>query len=277
MTLEFSPRDDPALEREGYVPIAITDEGEVAYYKEPNVEEIRAMDPKKRKSLMRIRKKQMITSESGGEWLPDFLALGRATCFVAGCPGAGKSYFIARCLELFPEDYQVMLFTALTEDDGNFSDLPQKIFKVKMVPETLRKINLASLRRCSKNIILVFDDFDCLPKGTILSETQRILHDALANGRAHTTEESGEDTNIHVFVSSDSLNDFRRTKYSIENSDYIVMFPRSTTFAQLVRLGTKIGLTQAQITEMRNSGERAVIVHKTPPLYVIEGPSLKTI
>lgn len=277
MTLEYSQGEDSRLEGDGFIPIANTEEGEIVYFKEPDVEMLRQIDPKKRRSLMRsLRKKERIYSESGQVWLPDFLATGRASVFVAGSPGVGKSYFVARCLETFPEDYKVMLFTALTEEDDNFKDLPQEIFKVKMVPEILRKINLATLRNRSKNLILVFDDFDNIPKGKILSEVQRILHDALANGRAHSDDES-EDRNIHVFVTTHALNDYMKTKYLLENSNYVVLFPQGTTFCQLLRMGQKIGLSQAQVTELRNSGERSVIIHKVPPLYVIEGPSLRTI
>lgn len=276
MTLEYSRGENPRMEDEGFIPVANTEEGEIVYYKEPDVEMLRQTDPKKRRSLMRsLRKKERIFSESGQVWLPDFLATGRATVFVAGSPGVGKSYFVARCLETFPEDYKVMLFTALTEEDDNFRDLPQQIFRVKMSPEVLGKINLATLRQRSKNLILVFDDFDNIPKGRILSEVQRILHDALANGRAHS--EDGEDRNIHVFVTTHALNDYMKTKYLLENSNYVVVFPQGTTFCQLLRLGQKIGLSQAQMTEMKNSGERSIIIHKVPPLYVIEGPSIKTI
>ena len=277
MTLEYSRGIDDRLEEEGYIPVANTEDGEIVYYKEPDVEMLRQTDPKKRRSLMRsLRKKERIYSESGHIWLPDFLATGRATVFVAGSPGVGKSYFVARCLETFPDNYSVMLFTALTEQDDNFRDLPQHIFRVRMTPEVLSRINLATLRQRTRNLILVFDDFDNMPKGKILSEVQRILHDALANGRAHS-EDDGEDRNIHVFVTTHALNDYMKTKYLLENSNYVVLFPQGTTYCQLLRLGQKIGLSQAQMTEMKNSGERSIIIHKVPPLYVIEGPSIKTI
>lgn len=275
MTLEYSKEEDYSKEDEGFIPIAFTDDGEVAYYKPPDVESMRGLEPSKRRSaLAKLKRKQRIVSESGQVWMPAFLNLGRITLFVPGSPGAGKSFFTARVLDSLPDDFNVMLFTALTEEDENFKDIRQRIFKVRMAPEVLSKINLASLRERSKNLVLVFDDFDNIPKGRILSEVQRILHDVLANGRAHSGSEDG---NVHVIVTTHALNDFMKTKYITENCDYIAFFPQSTTFCQLLRLGMKVGLSQAQISAMRASQERVCIMHKVSPLLMFEGPSIETI
>ena len=275
MTLEYSSEEDYSKEEEGYMPIAFTEEGEVAYYKPPDVEEMRALPPSKRRSVLaKLARKQRITSESGSVWMPDFLSLGRITLFLPGSPGAGKSFFAARVLDSLPEDFNVLLFTALTEEDENFKDLKQPIFRVKMTPETLSKINLASIRERGSNIVLLFDDFDNIPKGRILNEVQRILHDVLANGRAHSGD---DDRNVHVIVTTHALNDYMKTKYITENCDYIAFFPQSTTFCQLQRLGLKVGLSQAQISALRASRERVCIMHKVSPLIMFEGTSIETI
>lgn len=275
MTLEYSSEEDYSKEDEGYMPIAFTEEGEVAYYKPPDVEEMRALPPSKRRSVLaKLARKQRITSESGSVWMPDFLSLGRITLFIPAPPNAGKSFFAARVLDSLPEDFNVLLFTALTEEDENFKDLKQPLFRVKMTPETLSKINLESLRARGSNILLLFDDFDNIPKGRVLNEVQRILHDVLANGRAHS---GGDDRNVHVIVTTHILNDYMKTKYITENCDYIAFFPQSTTFCQLLRLGMKVGLSQAQISALRASRERVCIMHKVSPLIMFEGTSIETI
>ena len=67
------------------------------------------------------------------------------TMFIAGNPGAGKSYFAREMIKLFPDTYKILLFTGLEEGDGNFDELaktPGRLFKVRMTVENLSSFSL---------------------------------------------------------------------------------------------------------------------------------------
>lgn len=212
-------------------------------------------------------------SMSGEDWKPRILEHGRLTAFIPGNPGAGKSFLANELIELLPSTSEVLLFTALDEEDGNFEDLKGRLYKIKMTPENLQKINLSTIRRVAKNPILLFDDIDKIRDKKVEKLTYAILEDALANGRGHKKHDGEGD--VHVIVTSHSLNDYKKTKYTLENSDYVAIFPQSTTYAQMKRLFEKIGLTKDMCDYVVDCGKkgiaRSVIIKKVSPMYIIIG------
>lgn len=217
-----------------------------------------------------------VVSPSGEDWMPEILQNGRLSMFIAGNPGAGKSYLAKEMIELLPSNYDILLFTALEEEDGNFDDLGERLHKVKMTPENLKRISLTEIRRRGKHPVLLFDDIDKIRDREVERLTFAILEDALANGRGHKKHDGEGD--VHVIVTSHALNDYRKTKYTLENSDYIGVFPQSTTYAQMQRLFEKIGLGKELCDEVIAKGRRgevrAVIVRKITPMYIITGDTL---
>lgn len=219
-------------------------------------------------------------SYSGMEWIPSFLGCGRMTMFVAGNPGAGKSYLAKEMILSLPRDYSVLLFTALDEDDGNFDELGKdRLFKVRMDPEILKQITLPEIRKRAKNCVLLFDDVDKIRDKAVEKLTFAIMEDALANGRQHKTHDGSGD--IHVIATSHALNDYKKTKYTLENSDYVALFPGSTTKAQYDRMFSKLGLSQKMCDatyDMGKKGEvRSVIIRKSAPMYIIAGDTITLI
>ena len=217
-------------------------------------------------------------SISGEEWYPN-LSEGRLTAFIPGNPGAGKSYLSNELIHLLPKDSEVLLFTALEEEDGNFADLKGRLYKIRMEPENLSRLSLSEIRKRCKNPVLLFDDIDKIRNKEVEKLTFALLEDALANGRGHKKHDGHGD--IHVIVTSHSLNDYRKTKYTLENSDYVALFPQSTTYAQMRRLFEKIGLSKDMCDEVMRLGKRGeirrVIVKKVAPMYMIAGPHISLI
>lgn len=219
-------------------------------------------------------------SASGEDWVPAFLQSGRMTMFVAGNPGAGKSYLSKEMILSLPQSYKVLLFTALSEDDGNFRDIGEdRLFKVRMEPDNLKNITLEAIRARCKNCILLFDDVDKIRDKTVEKLTFAIMEDALANGRQHRTHDGEGD--IHVIATSHALNDYKKTKYTLENSDYVALFPGSTTKAQYDRMFSKLGLSQEICDETFERGKRgevrSIIIHKSAPMYIIAGDTIHLI
>lgn len=250
--------------------IAYTDLGENAYY----------LDACSLRDIgIQPQDNSIVVSPSGFQWYPDILANGRLSIFIAGNPGAGKSYLAKDLIERFPPQYQILLFTALEENDGNFSDLNERIHKIKMTPENLKNITLSAIRERTKYPILLFDDVDKIRDPKVAKMTYAIMEDALANGRGHKTHDGKED--IHVIITSHALNDYVKTKYSLENSDYVALFPQSTTYSQMRRMFEKLGLEKElcdKIMKLGKSGEfRSIIIKKVAPMYIIFGHSISLI
>lgn len=213
--------------------------------------------------------RQYAESESGENWYPN-LENGRLTIFIPGNPGAGKSYLASELIEMFPPDYEILLFTALDEEDGNFRGFKNRMYKIRMEPENLSRLTLTEIRKRCKHPILLFDDIDKIRDKNVEKLTFAILEDALANGRGHKNHDGKGD--VHVIVTSHALNDYRKTKYTLENSDYIALFPASTTYVQLETMFKKLGLPQTlcrECYELGKRGVRSIIIHKVAPMFII--------
>ena len=219
------------------------------------------------------------TSESGSEWLPAMLENGRVSIFIAGNPGAGKSFLAKDIIRMLPKDFDILLFTALEEEDGNFSEFKDRLHKIRMEPDVLSHITLSEIRKRGKHPLLLFDDIDKIRNKTVEKLTYAILEDALANGRGHKKHDGEGD--VHVIVTSHSLNDYKKTKYAIENTDYIAVFPQSTTFSQMKMLFEKIGLDKEWVRKVMLLGKREdvrrVIIRKIAPMYIITSHTIELI
>ena len=213
-------------------------------------------------------------SFTGSEWRPCFND--RLTMFIAGTPGAGKSYLAKQMINLLPSDLPILLFTALEEKDGNFDDLgSERLYKIKMNPETLSKIKLSEIRERSgkSQTILLFDDVDKIRDPKVQNATFAIMNDALANGRGHEKHDGKGD--VHVICTSHSANDYQKTKYTFENSNYVALFPGTTPPLQMYRMFDKLGLEKELCQQMiklaRQQKIRSIIIHKVVPMYMIFG------
>lgn len=220
-----------------------------------------------------------VTTLSGAEWMPNMLGNGRVSIFIAGNPGAGKSYLAKDIIRSLPPSFDILLFTALEEEDGNFSEFKNRIHKIKMIPEVLERITLSEIRKRGKFPLLLFDDIDKIRDKRVEKLTYAILEDALANGRGHLKHNGEGD--VHVIVTSHCLNDYKKTKYAIENTDYIAVFPQSTTFSQMKLLFEKVGLDKEWVKKVLTLGKRGdvrrVIIRKVAPMYIITSHTIELI
>lgn len=259
-------------------PIAKTDAGDVAYYNTSGHHYSDESDDSDDEfSFDNGMMDKPIQSITGADWHPCFND--RMTMFIAGTPGAGKSYLAKQMINLLPKEYDILLFTALEEKDGNFSDLgKERLFKIKMTPEVLSTISLAEIRKRAKSpqTILLFDDVDKIRDSKVQNLTFAIMNDALANGRGHEKHDGNGD--LHVICTSHSANDYQKTKYTFENSNYVALFPGTTPPLQMYRMFDKLGLTKDLclylIKLARSQQIRSVIIHKVVPMYIIFGDKI---
>ena len=281
--------------------IAKTEAGDVAYYVIPKICKVKSfsldsdndddadlsddddddeidlpsLKRKKRTSFMETSLYKPETSLTGANWVPVFKD--RMTMFIAGTPGAGKSYLARQMIDQMPKSFDILLFTALEENDGNFDSLGKdRLFKIKMIPEVLSNITLSAIRERTKapQTILLFDDVDKIRDPKVQNLTFAIMNDALANGRGHEKHDGKGD--IHVICTSHSANDYVKTKYTFENSNYVALFPGTTPPLQMYRMFDKLGLEKKICSKMiklaRQQTIRSIIIHKVVPMYMIFGP-----
>lgn len=262
-------RKRPRYSSGGHDPtLARTQSGEVALYVNPS-----------EYGLITPKNGSVGVSKDGEEWYPSILNNGRLTAFIPGNPGAGKSYLANELIELLPPDYKILLFTSVDEFDGNFEGLKDRLYKIRMEPENLQRMTLATIRSVCDHPILLFDDVDKIRNKKVEELVFKLMEDALANGRDHRHHDGKRD--IHVICTSHALNDYRKTKYTLENSDYVALFPQSTTYMQMKRLFDKLGLSKElcdKVIEVGKRGEvRRVIIHKVTPMYIIIGDKIALI
>lgn len=192
---------------------------------------------------------------------PDFLPFmgERLSFFIAGPPGCGKSTTAADLLELKPLK-NIFLFSDVSQDRA-FEGIPVKrIIMTKEILSALTPEHLTEEGDCWA----IFDDIDKIRDPAVSKLTIRFLDNIVANGRSH-----GGHT-INVIVTSHALNDYRNTKYSIENCDYWIIFPSKTIKMQVERLLKKLGLEKENVYR-----EDRLIIHHSVPLFIITGSYLK--
>ena len=220
-------------------------------------------------------KAREITTDSPDEKMePFYNPKERITMFIAGTQGCGKSYFISEFLDdykLAHPERPVRLFTGLVEKDKHFERHADRIVVPKMRAKYLERIDLETLRYNSKKertgCLLVFDDVDRIRDDEVRKLTYKILYDALCNGRDHETQEAYAD--IDVVVTNHEINDYQNTKYILTECNYIVLYPYFTTAEQIERVLKKIGVGKSLMKKIIEYQGRALIIHRTAPMYCI--------
>lgn len=178
----------------------------------------------------------------------------RLSFFIAGPPGCGKSVTTAQILSLFPNQIKY-LFTDIKEKDRAFAGIDFR--RVRMTKDILSKLTLDDLTK-DGDCWCVFDDIDKIRDPALNKILIALMDNIIANGRSH-----GGHT-INIIVTSHSLSDYKKTKYSIENCDYWIIFPNKTIKSQLVTLLKKIGLEKSDLSLYNR-----IIIHRSTPLFMI--------
>lgn len=178
----------------------------------------------------------------------------RLSYFIAGPPGCGKSTTTAEILSFFPSQPKY-LFTDLDTEDRAFTGI--KFRKIKMETPILETITLEKLTK-DGDCWCVFDDIDKIRDSKKSKVLLALMENILANGRSHGGY------NINCIVTSHSLSDYKRTKYTIENCNYWVVFPAKTMKNQVMTLLKKNGFDKLPIM-----GYERIFLHRSSPNFIV--------
>lgn len=193
----------------------------------------------------------------------DDLSKKSARIFISGQSGSGKSYFISEFLKHNkPKKSQgVFLFSPVIDDDS-----------LKGI-KNLIQIDLGEFERefgrefeyedIPPNSIVIFDDIESSRNAKQLM----IIRDMYL--------ERGRHQNTSVLTISHNPLGSNKTKASIRESQYAVLFPQSNPRDTGALLSKYFGYTKKMIDEVMNSKSRWVFVSKSTPMYWVSQHSVR--
>jgi len=190
--------------------------------------------------------------------------------FIFGPTSSGKSVFCGEYALEYQKTYPdnpIYLISYVEEDDS--------IDKIKgLIRIPLEEIMSGEITgEALHDSMVIFDDVDALPPKpqgvepedfnakAIFAKVEELRDQLLTTGRHF---------NVSVLVTSHLGADFKHTKKPINESSFVVVFPRAGNFAQVDRiLRVYAGLTKKQVSEIQQLPSRWVYLYKHFPNYII--------
>ena len=179
--------------------------------------------------------------------------------FIGGPAGSGKTYLISRYIEILRKlgrAKRIFLFSDLAPEEDTVLEQhgPMRILlDQQLVDNPIQTKEL-------EDSLCIFDDVDSITDKDISAAVLSLYDSILKKGSTHN--------NIDLIVTSHNLNDNKKTKNIVINSNYIVVFPR-TKFGIEYLLTTKAGFDKQYTKKILDMQSRYAIIHKNYPNYVI--------
>lgn len=193
-----------------------------------------------------------ITLQEGRFQLIPIIPKLRTSIFIVGRNGSGKSYYIARYLEVFIKmypHYQIRLFSSKDEDEelDSFPQIKRIKFDQSFIDQPIDYTVL-------KESLCIFDDVDGLEK-KMRDAIYQLRDIILKNGRSYR---------IHIISTNhDSVG--RDVQAPLNESDVIVFFMKNYNRSLQYLLERYIGLSTEQIKKLKKIKSRACAYIKSYP------------
>ncbi len=176
---------------------------------------------------------------------------------INGLTGCGKSYFagnyVEDLLKLWPEKRLILISPVC--DDKAYEGLDPICIDLLDDDEEVPEIEQL------KDSVVVFDDVDSLSNEKKLKKLKALMKQTLQRGRH---------LNIDTLVCGHVLMDGPSTKYLINESNKLIMYPQGGNFKQQeTMLKTYMGYDKETIRRIINSDSRWVLIHKEVPQYIL--------
>lgn len=180
---------------------------------------------------------------------------------IGGPRGSGKTTFCMQYLDYFHKlypSYEIYFFSNISDEDRELPLFKDKPF-VKIIPidEEIKEIELEEL----KDSLCVFDDIDRNRNKSILDAIRELRDKVLEEGRNY---------NVYCLSTMHQMLGYRATRFTLLESDNIVIFPKSGCVKMIRDVLDKYGgLDKKVINNILKCNSRWAIFHKTVPLYVL--------
>jgi len=176
---------------------------------------------------------------------------------VNGLTGCGKSVFsgnyVHDLMQLTPEKKLILISPVC--DDSAYDGLDPICIDLLNDDEEVPEIEQLA------DSVVVFDDIDALSNEKKLKKLRALMKSCLQRGRH---------LNIDSIVCSHVLKDGHNTKYLINESNKLIIFPQGGNFKQQESmLKDYMGYDKETISRIINSDSRWVLIHKEVPQYVL--------
>jgi|HubBroStandDraft_5_1064220.scaffolds.fasta_scaffold05393_6 hypothetical protein len=181
--------------------------------------------------------------------------------FIFGATGSGKSVFCTMYAMMYQklnskkQSNVVYLITNIAEDP-EIDKIPNLI-RIPIDDIMNDLVAPGPIHDC----MIIFDDVDAIPEKDKFTKVERLRDQMLTTGRHF---------GISCLVTSHLGANFQRTKVPINESGFVVVFPRGGNWNQIHRiLNTYGGLDRQQEDTIRKLPSRWVLVNKTYPPFVV--------
>ncbi len=180
--------------------------------------------------------------------------------YVAGPSGSGKSYFISKWLGLSRKIWkgknkrEIYIFSRIINDHQLDKFNPIRPDLEEMIDDPMTGEEL-------QNAIVIFDDIDSIADRDVKNAIYSLQKDLLVCGRHF---------NVTVICTSHLISNNIETKYCLNESSGVVIFPRSGQTYQIKRyLKEYQGFEKKMINKVMKLPSRWVYIHKSYPQTVI--------
>ena len=183
----------------------------------------------------------------------------RQIFYIAGASGSGKSHIAERLSEQYQKLYpkrDVFLVSKLKED-ATLDSMEQPPIRLKI--EKLVETPLKDLEPLRESMV-IFDDYDTL-EGKEGKAVQQLIDDICIMGRHTVTS---------ILILSHHLSNFKKTRLCLTEATNFVLYPQSTgAHALNYFLKTYVGMGPKEVSALKKSGSRWLMIHKNFPIFYV--------
>jgi len=201
--------------------------------------------------------------------------------FIFGSSGSGKSWFTSEYVEMYQRVFpQNPVYLVSYVDEDSSIDKIQDLIRIPIEDITSGKISGKTIA----DSLIIFDDVDALQQApekkeeeqeaSVHADEKKALTPKVIFGLVETLRDqlltTGRHHNVSVIVTSHLGANFNHTKVPINESNFVVVFPKGGNASQIDRIVRNYsGLTGEQKKKLMALPSRWVMLYKSYPSYVV--------
>eukprot|EP01080_Neovahlkampfia_damariscottae_P008466 gene8466-288_t len=188
--------------------------------------------------------------------------------YVAGPAGSGKSVMCGKIIAEYARnrpDKNIYVFSDVNEDEALDKYNPIRVLLNQEVAD-----NPITINDIPPSSLILFDDVDAIPDKKIKKSINTLQNVILRTGRHPPNYPNGGIAEISCICTAHNLTNYSETRIILNESNFIVVFPRSTCKANLQYVLTKYyNMSNEDVNKLCSIPTRWAIVQRQFPSYVI--------